>query len=347
MTENTKIAICGLGSIGKAAARLLIDHRSGYDLVAAITKDAKDQGRPLGEVAGSRTAHDLVVGSETEEVLAAQPDVVLVMTGSFLRDTADLVQQFAEAGVSVISPCEELAFPFTRDADLAAQLDKVASASGATVLGTGVNPGFIFDTFLATASGCSWDVASIRGRRVVDVIGFGENIHRRLGIGYTPEEFDAGHADGSIAGHVGFPESIQIVAERLGITLDGPVEETFEAMVAETNAPSGYGGVPAGRTEGFVQRATGRVGGEPKIEFELILHLRPQASGLEPADTFEIEGEHPVRVQLSPGMDAIPATSAQIVNSIPGVLGAGPGVKTVKDIPAATAWSDLNTLMLR
>ncbi len=209
------------------------------------------------------------------------------------------------------------------------------------MLGTGVNPGFMFDSFLVAASGCSWDVVQVVGRRVVDVVGFGENIHRRLGIGYTPEEFRTGHDDGSIAGHVGFPESVQLVAERFGWTLDGPVSETFEPMIARTDAPTGYGGVPAGRTEGFVQRAVGTVDGVDKVQLELVLHLRPQNEGMEVSDSFAIEGSHPVRVTLSPGMDAIPATSAQLVNSVPSVLASDPGLKTVNDLPAAAAWTDL------
>ena len=347
MTDQVKIGLCGLGSIGKAAARLLIDHRAGFELVGAVTKEPNDIGRPLSDVVGSKGESSVVVGDDLAALLALKPDVVLYATGSFLRDTAADVLACAEAGVNVISPCEELAYPYTRDAAVTADIDRLARDNGSTVLGTGVNPGFIFDTFVAAASGCSWNVEKITGRRVVDVLGFGENIHRRLGIGYTPEEFDAGHADGTIAGHVGFPESIQLVAERLGFTLDGPVTEVFEPMIAETDAPTSYGGLRAGVTEGFVQRATGTVDGHPFMELELILHLRPAEAGLRPVDTFAIHGEHPVSVTLDPGMDAIPATSAQLVNCIPAVLAASAGLKTVKDLPASSAWTDLTQSLLR
>lgn len=333
-----RVALCGLGSIGRAAARLLLDHRSGFELVAAVTKEAGDVGRPLGELVGAQRASGPVVGDDLAQVLDARPDVVVYATGSFLKDTCDDILACARAGVDVVSPCEEFAFPYNRFPEQAQAIDAAARAGGATILGTGVNPGFIFDALLVAASGAAWDATAIRGRRVVDVAGFGENIHLRLGIGYTAAQFASGHADGSIAGHVGFPESIELVCERLGLQLDGPVEETFEPMVAETPAPTRYGEVPAGRTEGFVQRATGTVGGEPRILFELILHLRPEAEGLKAVDHFEIDGVHPVRLTLDPGMDAIPATSAVLVNSIPGVLAAGPGLRSVKDLPAATAW---------
>jgi hypothetical protein len=182
----------------------------------------------------------------------------------------------------------------------------------------------------------------------VDTYEFGQNIHLRLGIGYTQEEFDRGHEDGSIAGHVGFPESIQIVCERLGVTLDHPVEERFEPLIAATAAPTKYGEVEAGRTEGFVQVATGVVGGKDFIQLELLLHLRPRDAGYEPADTFTIDGLHPVNLTLSPGMDAVLSTAAELVNSLPGLIQAEPGLKTVKDLPAATAWlGDMRDSLIR
>jgi 4-hydroxy-tetrahydrodipicolinate reductase len=345
---HRRIAVCGLGTIGSQVARLLIEHRRGVDLVAAASKSESQIERPLHEVLGLDGGPGPVVTDSIGALLAEHPDAVVLATGSFLGEVLDDVLACAGAGVSLVSPCEELAFPYTRAPDLAARIDAAAVEGGATILGTGVNPGFIFDTLVATATGATWDVTAIRGRRVVDTVEFGENIHLRLGIGYTADEFREGHDDGTIAGHVGFPESIQIVCERLGVPLDGPVDETFEPFVAETPAPTKYGAVEAGRTEGFVQRAVGMAGGREFIRLELVLHLRPREAGYDPVDTFEIDGLHPVRLTLDPGMDAVLATSAVLVNSLPGVIHAEPGLKTVKDLPAATAWlGDFEDALLR
>lgn len=339
MAQNRpRIALCGLGSIGKAVARLLIDHRQGFELVGAATQEPEAIGQPLGAVAGSAEPIGPIVVGDIDALLETNPDIVVFATGSFLRDTGDDIVKLARAGVDLVSPCEELAFPFRRFAADAKRVKEAALAGGATVLGTGVNPGFMFDALVSLATCVSWDVSAIRGQRIVDVAGFGENIHLRLGIGYTAQEFDDGHEQGTIAGHVGFPESIQIIAERIGLTLDGPVDETFEKMIADTPAPTRYGQVDVGKTEGFRQRAVGRVNGEERIVLDLVLHLRPEEAGMHPADSFQIDGIHPVRLTLDPGMDAIPATAAQLVNSIPTVLEAGPGLKTVTDLPAAAAW---------
>jgi 4-hydroxy-tetrahydrodipicolinate reductase len=180
-------------------------------------------------------------------------------------------------------------------------------------------------------------VQAIRGRRVVDVAGFGENIHLRLGIGYTAEEFERGHEEGSIAGHVGFPETVAMICRRAGLELDEPVQQLFEPMMAETPAPTRYGAVKPGYTEGFVHRAIGRVGGKDFIQFELLLHLRPQEAGFRTTDSLEIDGVHPIRLTLDPGMNPLFATAAMLVNSIPALVAFAPGLKSVTDLPAA-AW---------
>ncbi len=348
MVKGTpRVAVCGMGSIGRSVSRLLLDERTGFDFVGAATLEQDLIGSNVGEEVGSKTACSATILGSLEGLLTLRPDVIIYATGSFLPNVDEDIRRIIDAGVNVISPCEELAFPFKRDSQWSKEIDELAKAANVTVLGTGVNPGFIFDSLVLAASGSSWDVEAIRGRRVVNVSGFGENIHLRLGIGYTQQEFDEGHEKGKIAGHVGFPESIEIIAERLGISLDGGVVEEFTTMIAATPAHTKYGSVPAGKTEGFVQRATGYVDGKEFIQFELILHLRPEHAGLKPADSFEIRGTHPVNVTIQPGMDAIPATAAQLVNAIPGVFIARSGIVTVKDIPVATAWIDLSKAMLR
>jgi 2,4-diaminopentanoate dehydrogenase len=346
--SGVRVGVCGLGSIGRHVAKLLLNHRQGFEVVAAATKEAEAIGRPLGDVVDAGHSEGPTVVDDLRLVLEEKPTVLVYSTGSFLRDTVDDIVTVADAGVHLISPCEELAFPFGRFPDEARRIDEAARRTGAVIVGTGVNPGFIFDALLATTTGVCWDISAIRGRRVVDVIGFGENIHLRLGIGYTQEEFTQGHTEGTIAGHVGFPESIEMLCERLGLQLDGPVEETFEPYVAETPAPTRYGEVRVGYTEGFTQRAVGRVAGEARVQLELVLHLRPRSAGFEPSDSIEIDGLHPVRLTLEPGMDAILATSAQLVNAIPVVLTAGPGLKSVKDLPPTTAWlGDLADSIIR
>lgn len=332
------IGMIGSGGVARHAARLLLNHRSGYDLVGVCSADPDVIGRDMAKIAGATSAEPIPVVGALSELLAMGPVAVIDGSRSFLHLIADDVVACVEAGVNFVSACEELAHREPgREADWD-RIDEAARRGGASVLGTGVNPGFIFDFLVLAASGLCWDIDKINGRRVVDVSGFGRDIHRRLGIGYTLDEFDAGHADGSIAGHVGFPESIRMVVEGLGLELDGPVTQEFVPYVAADDAPTLYGAVPTGSTEGFLHTARGRVNGGEFMTLDLLLHLRPQAAGHEVGDSVDIEGEHPIHMRFRPGNDALYATSAHLVNSIPTVIDAPPGIRPVSRLPAARAW---------
>lgn len=337
MSDTVRVGLVGLGTIGSHAARLLLDERSTFDLVGACTLEPDAHGAPLGEFVGASTAGP-AISPRLDDVLALDPDVVVLATQSFLPQVLTDVEACVHAGANLVSCNEELAYPFRRHPDLAQTIDSLARQRNVTVLGTGVNPGYLFDSLLALSTGVCWDVQTIRGRRVVDVSGFAEGIHRRLGIGYTAEEFQDGHDRGTIAGHVGFPESIELVFETMGLALDDVVVEEFDPLVAETPAPTRYGELPPGRTEGFVQRAIGRRQGRDFVTLELVLHLRPEAAGFELQDTIDVEGAQPVHLSLRPGPDALLATSAQLVNSIPSVLAAPAGLRTVAETAPAAAW---------
>ena len=332
------IGMIGSGGVARHAARLLLNHRSDYDLVGVCSADSDVIGRDMAEIAGASSAKPIPVVGELSELLAMGPVAVIDGSRSFLHLIVDDVVACVEAGVNFVSACEELAHREPgREADWD-RIEEAARRGGASVLGTGVNPGFIFDFLVLAASGLCWDIGGITGRRVVDVSGFGRDIHRRLGIGYTLDEFNAGHADGSIAGHVGFPESIRMVVEGLGLELDGPVTQEFIPYVASDDAPTLYGAVPAGSTEGFLHTARGRVNGSEFMTLDLLLHLRPEEAGHEVGDSIDMEGEHPIRLRFRPGNDALHATSAHLVNSIPTVIDAPPGIRPVSQLPAARAW---------
>ena len=332
------IGMIGSGGVARHAARLLLNHRHDYELVGVCSADPDVIGGDMAEMAGAPSDKPIPVVGALAELLAMGPVAVIDGSRSFLHQIADDVVACAEAGVNFVSACEELAHRESgREADWD-RIDQAAKRGGATVLGTGVNPGFIFDFLVLAASGVCWDIGRINGRRVVDVSGFGRDIHRRLGIGYTLDEFRAGHADGSIAGHVGFPESIRMVVEGLGLSLDGLVTQEFVPYVATDDAPTLYGAVPAGSTEGFLHTARGRVNGEEFMTLDLLLHLRPAEAGHEIGDSIDIEGEHPIRIRFRPGNDALYATSAHLVNSIPTVIDAPPGIRPVSELPAARAW---------
>lgn len=326
--SDIKIILCGLGGVGRNVTRLL-SRRQGYRIVAGYTRNPKLVGQDLGVLAGIGPSG--ILATDRETALSAPADLLLVATTSFLRMVADDLNAGLAHGLDVITTAEEAAFPWIIDRELAEDLNQRAKERGKSLIGLGLNPGFIFDALLLTATGIAWDVRAIHVRRVVDISRFSETIQRRLGIGHSEAEFHAGVKSGSITGHIGFPQSFHLAARCLGQPVER-IEKSFEPLIAGRRFVKDHVVVEAGTTAGFIQRCAAIVHQEPWMDAEFIAHVEPQAAGYLPEDSISIEGYNSVNLKLNPGCQPQLGTAGIIANSIPRVIAAPPGFITVADL---------------
>jgi 2,4-diaminopentanoate dehydrogenase len=334
MSEPVSVVLCGTGRVGSDVTRLAGARRS-VRIVAAVSRNERHHGRDLGELAGVGT-NGVTIAASLEEALAVPSDVLVVATTSFLHDVAGPIEAGIRAGRAVLTTSEEAAYPWIVDEALARRLDELARAAGVAVCGLGINPGFVFDALVSTLSGAAWDVSSIDVERVVDLSGFGRHVLGRLGVGLDPAAFEAGVATGDVTGHIGFPQSIRIVAHALGRRLDR-IEREIEPIVTGHPLTSRELDVAPGRVGGFRQRYRGTVDGESWFTAHLVGHLDPRSIGEPPRDLIRIHGAAELSLELVPGLDAQSTVSAVLVNSVERIRRAEPGWRLVTELPPAVA----------
>ncbi|MFO7167571.1 MAG: dihydrodipicolinate reductase [Chloroflexota bacterium] len=323
---TVRVACYGLGPIGLGIARLALA-RPGLAVVGAIDIDPQKIGRDLGELAGSGACGVLVRGDPEAALAEARPDVVLHATGSSLAQVAPQLLQIAAAGANVVSTCEELVFPWTAQPQLAADLDAAARRAGVTLLGAGVNPGYAMDALPLMLTAACERVRAIRVLRVVDASKRRGPLQRKIGAGLTTEEFHARVRDGSVR-HVGLPESLHMIATALGWTLDSE-DDLIMPVIAEREVATEHVRVPAGHVAGVRQVARGYIGEREVLTLELRMYLgAPDAQ-----DTVEIDGDPPVRMSVAGGFHGDMATAAIVVNAIPSVRSAAPGLLSMHELP--------------
>jgi hypothetical protein len=269
-----------------------------------------------------------------EEALGSGADVLVIATTSFLAEVAPDIREAVEGGSNVIVSAEEAAFPWAVDEALAEELDALARSRGVTILGGGINPGFAFDALVVTAMGPAADVSFVRVERIVDCSGFGTAILRRIGFGFTADEFEAGVQSGAITGHIGFPQSMAVVAASLGLELDR-VDREITPIFAEREYQVPALTVSAGQTAGFEQHYVGVVDGKPWFEALFTAHLEPASIGKPTRDEIWIEGTPSLHYAILPGFNAQSGSSALIANSVRRVAEAPPGWLTVAALPPA------------
>ena len=322
----------GLGMIGAACARAVLESR-GLRLVGAVDVDPAKAGRPLGEALGSgsgaRPPRSLRVSPSLAAALARSggADVVLHTTQSSFAKIFPQVMECVRAGLPVVSSTEELALPFATDATLARRLDALARKKKVAVLGTGVNPGFVMDILPIVASAASRNVRGVRIERVLDAGTRRASFQRKVGVGMAPAEARRRLAAGGF-GHIGLKESALLVATGCDLQVD-EIREESHPVIATRTISSAFGPVRKGQVAGLHQSLSGRRGGREILRLDVVMALGVKESH----DAATIDADPPVTMLLVGGLPGDTATIAALLNAIPRVVAAPPGLHTALDLP--------------
>lgn len=328
MPSKIKVIQYGCGPVGCSIVRLALRKQS-IEVVGAI--DIVNVGQDLGEVAGIGRKLGVSISGDVAILNRAKPDIVLHATDSVLEDVYPQFETVIKSGINVVSTNEQLSYPFRKQGRLAAKIDKLAKEHAVTILGTGVNPGFVMDTLPLAMTGICHDVKHIKVVRVQDASHRRLPFQKKIGAGKTIEEFDK-LVEAQTLRHVGLEESIAMIADGLGWELDD-ITEMIEPIFAETEVRTKFISVKQGQVAGVRQVARGLRNGS-----ELIMHdFQAYIGAKESFDAVYITGEPDMEIIVKGGIPGDIATAGMVVNSIPRVLDAQPGLMTMKDLPLVYA----------
>lgn len=325
MTSPIRAVQLGCGPIGCRIAKLAAS-KSAIEVIGAI--DLTHAGRSLGEVADADTLAGITISDDAQTTLQqTKPDVVLHATGSSFEHEIPQLEQALSFGSDVVSTCEELSYPFFHQPELSKKLDALAVQSGATVLATGVNPGFLMDTWPIFMTGLCQQVNAVVGVRLQNAAHRRLPFQKKIGAGLSIEEFQRRVDTGQIR-HVGLPESVAMIAAGLQWKLDDVIE-TIKPVTAEQELRSDALVVAKGQAAGVKQVARGVVAGEDAITLEFCAFIGAEGS----YDSVYLKGVPDLEVVINGGVHGDLATASAVVNAIPRVVAAPPGLKTMIDIP--------------
>jgi len=337
--EKVKVIIWGLGSMGKGMAQMLIK-KKGVEIVGACDVNPNLVNKSLYEILGvdKKDGKDVVIKDKVEEVITEKAaDIVLIATDSFVKGVYDKIVFCLRKGLNVITTAEEMAYPQAQEPELAKELDRIAKENGVTVLGTGINPGLMMDLLVIILTGACIDVDHIKAERVNNLSPFGPVVMNEQGVGISVEEFNRRAQEGTLAGHVGFVESINMIADALGWKLSKEVEQTKEPIVSSVYRKAPHAEVQPGDVAGCKMLGYGYIDGELKIEMVHPQQVEPQLEGVETGDYITIKGTPNINMQIKPEVPGGIGTIAMCVNMIPHVINAKPGLKTMIDLPVPRA----------
>jgi hypothetical protein len=319
------ISIYGAGQLGQAVAAM-VRERGSHRVAGPFSADQRDLALNSG------------------------CDLVLIATTTRFKDVAGDIRDALLAGSNVLVSAEECAYPWAVDSELAQELDQLAKSRGVSVAGAGVNPGLIFDALVATLLGPTPSGLDKTGnprttiivRRTVNISQFGATVLRRIGVGVSEEKFLAKVKGGEILGHAGFPQSMSVVADGLGLTIDR-IEKELLPVLTETpiDLPNRFT-VEVGQSAGVNQTYTAIVGGKPWFTSHFFGHVDLAGLNKSAQDEIElsIDGKVHQKISLNPGIGAQMGSQNMVANSIERIINANPGWVTVAQLPPAFPQSE-------
>ncbi len=355
--KTVKVLLWGFGAMGSTMGRMcagisglqisgvcdMAPERVGKSVAEALRqRDAAEAEGDKTGVTGSSAypayLEDVLIGDDINRVIQQSgADIALLATDSFVEKALPKIEKLVKKGINVVSTAEEMAYPWISHPEGSAKMDRLARKHGVSILGSGINPGFVMDLLVVMLSGVCRSVTGVRAERVNSLSPYGPAVMEEQGVGLAPEEFAEKVRSGELAGHVGFIQSIGMVCDALGWKLDKPVEQSMKAIVSSVERKTPYIKIGPGSVAGCDMRAFGYVGGRRALEYIHPQQIEPELEGTHTGDYITLEGDPEIKLEVKPEMPGGIGTAALCVNMMPLVIKADSGLKTMLDLPVPRA----------
>ncbi len=326
-SDPINAALIGAGPLGINIYKYA-QTRKDIIITHVIDIDTTLSGRDIGEHSGLDPT-GILISSSYEGLSDCQ--VAILATVSDLPRIGPQILKLIDAGLPIVTTCEEMFFPWNSSDDWSRTIDLAAKDKGVAVLGTGVNPGFLMDALPMMLTGVCHHVDRVEVRRYQDAQFRRIPFQKKIGAGLNYEEFEKRKNEGTLR-HVGLSESMHFIASQLGWKLE-KTEDKIEPVISERNFETDTLQIKSGQLSGIRQTGRGYVDGVERIR------LAFQASVGEPEqyDEIEIYGTPHIRSRIIGGVHGDVATSSIILNACRSVLKAAPGLRTMADVPMITS----------
>lgn len=346
-TRRLRIAVISTGWISTLAIRAIV-RREHLDLVGVWVHSPEKTGRDAGELVGLGPI-GVTTTNELDDIIALKPDCVVYGAASAEMDAAAVRDylRLLNGGLNVVTTnTPGMMFPDRWIPQFASQVREAAIAGGVTIYTSGIEPGFAGDQFAILLTTLSNTIRSIRAQEIFDYSAYPNRdlMVTAMGFGQPLDYTPLIELEGAQQFAWGPP--IGLVAKALGVELD-KVTESYERVPTPRDLHVACGVIPAGTCGAVRAETTGVVDGHPAITIE---HINRMASDLAPEwatapqGTYRIviEGQPHIECDLRLGTEptaasananAMEATAMRVVNAIPYVVDAAPGIATSLDLP--------------
>lgn len=334
------------GNVGKLALRGILEHPD-LELVGLWVHSEQKAGRDAGELCGLAPV-GITATNDVDAILALDADCVSHNATGDLRphEAVDEICRLLESGKNVVSTSiVNLLYPPSADASMVEHLDAACRRGGTSCFTSGIDPGFANDLMPLVLSGFASRLDSIRVMEILNYSTYAqpEVLFETMGFGKPLDAQPLMLLPGALT--YAWGGVVAMIADGLGVELD-EIRETHQRWPAPEKLDTGLGVIEEGTMAGLRFEVQGIVGGQPKIVVEHVTRMHdsvapewPQASG-HGSYRIIVTGNPSMRCELELlGEDGdhntggLTATAMRLLNAIPAVCAAPPGLLSTLDLP--------------
>jgi 2,4-diaminopentanoate dehydrogenase len=337
------------GNVGRHALAG-IDAHPELELVGLFVSNPDKVGRDAGELAGLGRSLGVAGTSDTDALLAMKPDCIVhtAMADDRLGEALGDLERFLAAGINVVSSGPVfLQYPEPDD-PMASPLIAAAEKADVSLFVNGVDPGFANDALPLVLTGVSERIEEVRCSEILNYNTYNQPmvLFDIMGFGGDLDEVPFLLSPGVLT--LAWGSVVRQIAAGLGVTLT-EVTQWYEREPAPEDFEVDAGTIKKGTAAALRFEVRGMVGDRPVVVLEHVTRLRddlgagwPQPAG-QGCYRIEITGEpnYTLDLQLM-GTDGdhntagLKATAMRLVNAVPAVVAAPPGLVTALDLPLVT-----------
>lgn len=347
-----RVAAIGTGNVGvHALKQLIIDDR--FDLTAVwVSSDAK-AGKDAAELAGLDTPTGVLATTDLDAVLATNPEcaVYTALADNRLVEALEDYRKILAAGVNVVgSSAVFLQYPWnTLPENMIAPIEQATAEGGSSLFVGGIDPGFANDLLPLALAGTCQTIEQIRCMEIINYDTYDSATVMRDVMGFGRELDDVPMLLQPGVLSLAWGSVVRQIAAGLDIELD-EVTETYTREPAPEDFDIASGHITEGTAAALRFEVRGVKDGKVPVVLEHVTRLRndlqpdwPQPAQEGGSYRIEVTGEPSYTLDLclaSPNGDhnhaGLVATAARVVNAIPDVVAAPPGIRTTLDLPLIT-----------
>lgn len=346
-----RVAHVGTGNVGRLALVELLTNPA-FELTGLCVSTPEKVGRDAGELCGVDRDTGVKAVDDLDAVLATRPECVVycAMGDTRLPDAMRDVMRILAAGINIVGSSPGLLqYPWgVMPEKYIARVEDAAQRGNSSVFVNGVDPGFINDLIPFALAGTCQRIERVRCMEIADYASYdGSEVMSYMGFGRPLDEVPMLLQPGVLT--FAWGTAIRQLAAGLGIDVD-EITQSIQREPAPDDFDIAVGRVAKGTQAALQFEIRGMVNGQPAIVIEHITRLRPDLRPDWPQPAagggsyrVEITGEPSYAVDIVPSSRkgdhnhaAIVGAAGRIVNAIPAVVAAPPGIRTTLDLPLVT-----------